>query len=371
MKFTIPSKKLLTYLSALSKVVNTKNPIAILENFLFTLKNGILVVTATDNENTIKARIELLDAEGNGSFTINVKMILDLLKELPDQGLTFEIDESNYEIHLSFLTGDYKFVGINGNEYPQKEETHEEKMQFTMPAKEITKSLSQTVFAVGTDPIRPILTGILWDIQPGEITFVSSDTHTLVRYENKHIAPGFSGSFILPSKPANILTGILTKEDENVTVSFDSKSVTFETDCYTLSSQFIHGKYPNYNAAIPKNNPLEVIVDRALLLNAIKRVSIFATYGGLIRLKLTENKISILAKEVTNMMSAEEFVTCEYSGDEFEIGFQKDNIIKMLNNIGVDNILIKMSESSRAGLFMPSEQAENEDLLILLMPMSL
>lgn len=369
MKFTISSKILLTHLSAVNKVVSSKNAIAILDNFLFTLKNNILVVTGTDKENTVIARIELLESEGEGAFALNVKRILDLLKELPDQGMTFEINEETYEIHLQYQNGDYKFVGVDGNEFPQMEESGEEKFEMLIPAKEIPKSIDKTVFAAGTDTMRPIMMGILWDIKPDSIVFVASDTHKLVRYINSSVAPGIEGSFILPTKPASILSSILAKEDGDVKVAFDSKSVSFETETYTLICRFINGKYPNYNAVIPQNNPYVITVDRQLLLNAIKRVGIFATDGGLVQLQFTDNNIFIKAQDVEYSTSAEECLSCEYSGENFSMGFNKDKIIEVLNNVVVDNVLIKISDPARPGLFLPVEQKENEDLLVLLMPM--
>ena len=265
--------------------------------------------------------------------------------------------------------GDYKFVGVDGNEFPQMEESGEEKFEMLIPAKEIPKSIDKTVFAAGTDTMRPIMMGILWDIKPDSIVFVASDTHKLVRYINSSVAPGIEGSFILPTKPASILSSILAKEDGDVKVAFDSKSVSFETETYTLICRFINGKYPNYNAVIPQNNPYVITVDRQLLLNAIKRVGIFATDGGLVQLQFTDNNIFIKAQDVEYSTSAEECLSCEYSGENLSMGFNKDKIIEVLNNVVVDNVLIKISDPARPGLFLPVEQKENEDLLVLLMPM--
>lgn len=369
MKFTIQSKTLLTHLSAVSKVVNTKSTISILENFLFTLKNGVLIVTGTDQENTITTRIELLQSEGEGSFAVNVKKMLELLKELPDQGFTFEVNDNTFEINIHYLNGEYKFVGIDGREYPQKEQMVEDTLEMHIPAEEITKSLEKTVFAVGTDPLRPVMTGVLWDIKPDEIRFVASDTHKLVRYVNNRVATGYTSSFIMPAKPANVLLGILSKEEENVKVVLGTKTVSFETNAYTLTTQQINGKYPDYNAVIPRNNPYEVTVDRAMLLTAIRRVAIFAAVGGLVSLEITNNQIMIRVQDVKDSTSAEEIVSCEYSGDRIVIGFNKDKIIEVLSNISVDNIYFKVSDPARPGLFVPVEQAENEDWIGLLMPM--
>ena len=369
MKFTISSKTLLAHLSAVSKVVNSKNTIAILDNFLFTLKNNVLIVTGTDKENTIISRIELMELEGEGSFAVNVKRLLDLLKELPDQNLTFEINEDNYEIHLQYMSGDYKFVGISGDEFPRKEESDsDDKFVMSIPASEIPMSIDKTVFAVSTETLRPIMMGVLWDIKPDCIVFVASDTHKLVRYINSNVKPGIEGSFILPAKPASILSSILSKEEGNVTITLESKCVSFETETYTLICQYINGKYPNYNAVIPQNNPYEITVDRAMLLNAVKRVAVFSS-GSLVKMRFTENKIYIDAQDMDYSLSAKESLDCEYSGEEITVGFNKVDIINVLGSIDIDNIMFKLSDPVRPGLFVPVEQRENDDWLALVMPM--
>lgn len=369
MKFTIASKALLTHLSSVSKVVSQKNTISILDNFLFTIKNGMLIATGTDQENTITARMELQDSEGEGSVAVNAKRMLELLKELPDQALVFEIDDNNFEIHLQYHNGDYKFVGENGAEYPRQEINTEEKLEMSIPASEITKSIERTIFAASTDQLRAIMMGVLWDIKPEEIVFVATDTHQLVRLVNSRIQAGFEGSFVLPTKPANILSSILAKEDGDVKVSIDTKSVSFETETYTVSCQFLNGKYPNYNAAIPQSNPYDVIVDRVTFLNAVRRVAVFATEGGLIQLEISNSKIDIKTQDLNYSSSAQECVDCDYTGDTLTVGFNKDKIIEVLSNINCDSVNLKLSAPGRPGLFMPIEQEEKEDWLALLMPM--
>ncbi len=369
MKFTIASKALLSHLSSVSKVVSQKNTISILDNFLFTIKNGMLVATGTDQENTITARMELQDSEGEGSVAVNAKRMLELLKELPDQALVFEIDDNNFEIHLQYHNGDYKFVGENGAEYPRQEINTEEKLEMTIPASEITKSIERTIFAASTDQLRTIMMGVLWDIKPEEIVFVATDTHQLVRLVNSRIQAGFEGSFVLPTKPANILSSILAKEDGDVKVSIDTKSVSFETETYTVSCQFLNGKYPNYKAAIPQSNPYDVIVDRVTFLNAVRRVAVFATEGGLIQLEISNSRIDIKTQDLNYSSSARECVDCDYTGDTLTMGFNKDKIIEVLSNINCDSINLKLSAPGRPGLFMPIEQEEKEDWLALLMPM--
>lgn len=369
MKFSVSSKVMLAHLSAVSKVVSTKSNIAILSNFLFVVKNGKLIVTGTDKESTIVANVPVEDVEGELSFAISVKKLLDLFKEMPEQGVTFEVDENTFETSIRCLNGEFKFAGLDGAEFPEREAHEEELFSMTIPASEIPRSLDKTIFAAGTDPMRPVMMGILWDIKEDSIVFVSSDTHKLARYINKSVKPNIQGSFILPVKIAAVLTSILEKQEQDVVVSFDSKSVMFEAGDYLLECRFINGKYPNYNAVIPQNNPYEITVDKNALLNVVKRVSIFATDGGLIQMNISNNQLLLKATDPEMLSNAEERLACEYQGEDLSIGFHKDRLIEVLNSFNVDNIIIKISDPARPGLFLPVEQKEDEDWVVLVMPM--
>lgn len=369
MKFSVSSKVMLAHLSAVSKVVSTKSNIAILSNFLFVVKDGKLIVTGTDKESTIVANVPVEDVEGELSFAISVKKLLDLFKEMPEQGVTFEVDENTFETSIRCLNGEFKFAGLDGAEFPEREAHEEDLFSMTIPAAEIPRSLDKTIFAAGTDPMRPVMMGILWDIKEDSIVFVSSDTHKLARYINKSVKPNFQGSFILPVKIAAVLTSILEKQEQDVVVSFDSKSVMFEAGDYLLECRFINGKYPNYNAVIPQNNPYEITVDKNALLNVVKRVSIFATDGGLIQMNISNNQLLLKATDPEMLSNAEERLACEYQGEDLSIGFHKDRLIEVLNSFNVDNIIIKISDPARPGLFLPVEQKEDEDWVVLVMPM--
>ena len=369
MKFSVSSKVMLAHLSAVSKVVSTKSNIAILSNFLFVVKDGKLIVTGTDKESTIVANVPVEDVEGELSFAISVKKLLDLFKEMPEQGGTFEVDENTFETSIRSLNGEFKFAGLDGAEFPEREAHEEDLFSMTIPAAEIPRSLDKTIFAAGTDPMRPVLMGILWDIKEDSIVFVSSDTHKLARYINKSVKPNIQGSFILPVKIAAVLTSILEKQEQDVVVSFDSKSVMFEAGDYLLECRFINGKYPNYNAVIPQNNPYEITVDKNALLNVVKRVSIFATDGGLIQMNISNNQLLLKATDPEMLSNAEERLACEYQGEDLSIGFHKDRLIEVLNSFNVDNIIIKISDPARPGLFLPVEQKEDEDWVVLVMPM--
>ena len=251
------------------------------------------------------------------------------------------------------------------------EESGEEKYEMLIPASEIPKSIDKTVFAAGTDTMRPIMLGILWDIKPDSIVFVASDTHKLVRFENSRLKPGITSSFILPSKPASILNGIISKSDGDVKITFDSKSATFETENFTLTCRFINGKYPNYNSVIPQNNPFVISVDRVSLLNAVKRVSVFSSAGGMIKFDISENQLKLTAENLDFMKKAEETVACDYNGEEMAIGFNDEKLIEILSNINSDIVVVKLLDPTRAGIFVPDSQPEGEDVLMLLMPMML
>lgn len=372
MKFNVSSKELQQQLSAVSKVINTKNALSILDNFLLKVEGNVLSITGSDQENTMTATVEVMDVEGSGSIAVPYKRLLDMLKEISGQGLTFYINDTTKEIDIRFLNGHFNFMGLSGDEYPQRATFEGDTHSFTVPAKMIQKGLDNTIFAVSSETLRPIMTGILWDITEDAITFVSSDTHKLVRYINNEGNPGLVGSFIMPSKPANILRSIIGKDVENIEVTMDSKSATFKFANYSLSCRFINGNYPNYNRVIPQDNPFELTIDRVSLLNAMRRVALFASMASnLVRLNIQSNEILLSSQDFDYSTSAEERVDCEYQGNSMSIGFNATYMIEVLNNLKGDTIIINLSDPARAGILHPLKQESGEDVLMLLMPMQL
>lgn len=372
MKFKVNSKLLSARLTAVSKVVNSKNTITILDNFLFSLEGDILVVTGSDNENTLIARIPVESAEGQGRFAVNVKNMLDAIKSVSDQTLDFNIDDRNFEINIRYQNGFFNFIGINGDEFPRRDEQTGGQIRLTLSAKEVAESLDHTLFAVATEDFRPIMMGVLWDIKDDSIVFVASDTHKLVRFTNNHLMGGEAGdhNFILPAKPASILLSLLPREEgEVVKVEVDEKGAIFTCDEFTLICRLINGRYPNYNSVIPENNPHVVTFDRVSLLNAVKRVSVFASVGGLVKFDLRQNSILLKTQDIDLSTSAEETVSCDYAGAAMVIGFNAERTIEVLNSIDDDNVVLHLGDPSRAGVFFPMEQKEGRELLILLMPM--
>ena len=360
MKFKIQSKTFLSKLSAVSKVVNSKNVLSILDNFLFQLEGDTLTVTASDAENTIISRISVDDAEGQGSFAVNVKYILEALKCLPDQLLSFDINDDNLEININYRNGNFNFIAVNAAE----------STTIMVPAKEIAKGISKTIFAVAVnEDMRPQMMGIYWDIKPDSIIFVASDTHKLARYINKNITTGVERSFIMPTKPASLLQNFLPNDDTQVKVVINDNGAYFETDTFSLNCRFIKGSYPNYASVIPTNNPFTLTIDRECILNAVRRVSVFASVGGLVKFELSLDTIQLRSQDIDFSTSAQEAVSCDYKGESMIIGFNDGHLIELFANINSDNIVLQLSDPSRACVFLPDEQDENEDFLVLLMPM--
>ena len=372
MKFIVSSTALLSHLQAISRVINSKNSMAILDNFLFRLEGNTLTMTASDQETTMTTEIEVLEAEGQGLFAVSAKILLEPLKELPDQPLTFEINDENLEIFLYFQNGKYNFIGVNGDEYPQKSPLSADAKTLQMPAQVLLNGLNRTLFATGDDELRPIMNGIYIDIHPEDIIFVASDSHKLVRCKNDSIQSGLTSSFILPKKPATLLKNILPKESDDVSITFDDKNAVFTLSNFVLNCRLIEGRYPNYASVIPQNNPNRIIVDRAVFVNVLRRVSVFSDQASnLVKLQLRDNQIQVSAQDIDFSTSAEENVSCNYTGDPMGIGFKSTFLIEILNNISSQEVTIELSDPSRAGLILPVENQPNEDLLMLLMPMML
>lgn len=372
MKFNVSSKTLYSYVSAVSKVINSKNALTILNNFLFELSDNTLTITASDLENTLVAHLEVMDAEGEGKFCVDARRMVDLLKEMPDQGISFDINDDNLAVEIVYPSGNYSFIAINGNEYPSNESVDESTdiIEFTCPTEQIIKGIDNTLFAVGNDDLRPQMMGILWDIKPDAITFVATDTRKLVKYRNAMSAPGFEGSCILPIKPATVIKNVFAKEDE-VKVTLEPKSATFESPSYKFNCRFIKGSFPDYNRVIPVKNPYAITVDRQSFLNAVRRVGVFVDQGhGLVKFKIEKDQLTMKATDNNFCTSAREVVPCDFTGTEIIIGFSAPYLIEIFNTISTTDILIKLSDPSRPGVFVPSENSENSELLMLLMPMT-
>lgn len=370
MKFVLQSKALQTQLQAVSKVINTKNAMSILDNFLFIVEGNRLTIVGSDQENIMKASLNVEESDRDGRFALNAKRLLDMLKEVSNQGLTFVLDESTMAVDIQFLTGHFSLMAVDAKEYPIGDEIEATAQRLTIPADVVQKGIEATAFAVSTETLRPVMMGIFWDIHPEDITFVSSDTHKLVRYINTSTAPGITTSFITPAKPANILRGIISAEDTEVEAIIGEKNATFNVGDYSLTCRFIKGNYPDYKRVIPVDNPFNVEVNRNDLLSATRRIALSASQAtGLVKLDISDNQIHLSASDSDYHLSAEDNITCSYNGNQMTIGFKAQFIIEVLSSMKGDSVNLKLSDPSRPGIFIPETQQDNEDMLILLMPM--
>lgn len=370
MRFNIDGKLFQQNLQSVNKVINSKNALSILDNFLFTVEDGILTVTGSDQENIVTARMEVMDSDSDGAIAVPAKSLLEITKEINNQPLTFSLNEETGEIDLAFLNGHFKFMGINADEFPKGESVAEDAIVLDVPSSVIQNGIENTLYAVSLEPIRPMMTGIYWDIHEGDITFVASDTHKLVRYINTNVNPGVERGFIMPSKPASILRSVLPKEEENVKVTIGDKGAKFELSKFTLTCRFIKGNYPNYNRVIPTTNPFIMNVDRLAFLNAMRRVAIFASKASnLVKLELTQGSMRLAAQDLDYGTSAEERVMCDYHGNDMTIGFNAQFTVEILSNLGGDMVIVRLSDPARPGVFEPLEQKPNENIVTIQMPM--
>ncbi|MDR1743222.1 MAG: DNA polymerase III subunit beta [Dysgonamonadaceae bacterium] len=373
MKFVVSSAALLNHLQAISRVINSKNALPILDCFLLNLKENTLSLTAADNETRLETSVDVSTAEGEGMLAVNAKNLLDPLRELPDQPLTFEINDETLEVYIYYHNGKYNFVGLKGDEYPQpKELKQDSSMTLTLSAGILLDGINRTVFATADDELRPVMNGIYFDITADDVTFVASDGHKLVRVTNKSVKSEGRSSFILPKKPANLLKSLLPKESGEVEIKFDENNAYIQMSNYMMICRFVEGRYPNYNSVIPKDNPNTVALDRVAFLAALKRVAVFSNpASSLIKLQLSDDKIVVSAQDIDFLTAAEETMPCQYGGKTMSIGFKAVFLIDILNNIPSSDVRLELSDPSRAGIILPVENEENEDMLTLLMPMML
>ena len=370
MNFVVSSATLSKSLQGISGVLSTNNTLPILDNFLFKIEDGVLFVSASDAETMIRTRVDITSAENNLKICIPAKLLMDILKNLPEQPCTFKIDSSNFEIEIVYDNGKSKMVGFDGDDFPKTPEV-ENPSTIKMTGDIITSAINKTLFATGVDDLRPVMSGVFCEFSPENITFVATDAHKLVRYTRTDSQATSSSSFILPKKPLNLLKSTVSSEEE-VQLEYNDSNAVFTFGEIVLVCRLIDGKYPNYEAVIPKENPNVLTIDRLQFLSSVKRVSIFANKTThQIKLKLAGSELTLSAEDIDFANEAKERITCNYSGDDLEIGFNSRFLMEMLNNLDSTEVRLEMSESSRAGLLMPAESRENENILMLVMPVML
>ncbi len=371
MKFTVSSSALLNHLSAISRVINPKSTLPILDSFLFQLEGTLLRITASDIETTLETTLEVISGESDGCFAISAKMLLDPLKEFPEQPIEFIINE-NLEVTILSENGKYALIGQNGNEYPKNPTSNTAKKCFTIQNNELLTGITRTIFATADDELRPVMNGIHFDLMGENMTMVASNGHKLVKYTTTAATIEEHTTFILPRKPANLLKGILPKEEGMITAELDAKNAIFTLSNYKMICRLTEGVYPKYNSAIPTNNNNKIIIDRLTFLTALKRVSAFSNQAiNLVALQFEGNNLNISTQDIDFSTSAKENITCQHDGENLKIGFNSLLLIEILNNIPSTDVILELADRSRAGIILPSENNEGEELLMLLMPMML
>ncbi|MEY3398902.1 MAG: polymerase subunit beta [Bacteroidota bacterium] len=370
MKFIVTSTALHKQLQLLSGVLNSSNTLPILDNFLFEIKGKELILSASDLETAMTTRMAI-EAKEDGIIAVPARLVLDILKSLPEQPLTFTIDTKTFGIEISSDFGKYKLTGQNGEDFP-KAPAVEQAKSVKLTGSLLSKAIAKTIFASGNDDMRPVMSGVFFEITENSLRLVATDAHKLVRYSRTDVG-GASASFIVPKKPLNLLRSALGNSDSEVVVEHTENNALFTFDNVTLMCRLIEGKYPNYEAVIPKENPNKLTIDRLDFYNSIRRVSIFANKTThQVRLKISGSELNISAEDLDFANEAQERLSCSYNGEDMEIGFNSRFLQEMLNNLETENINLEMSAPNRAGILTPVERKdEAEDVLMLVMPVML
>ncbi|MBQ8205406.1 MAG: DNA polymerase III subunit beta [Alistipes sp.] len=371
MKFTVSSSALLSLLATTGKVISNKNTLPILDYFLIELRGDELTVTTSDLETTLVGHLKVLSVEREGVIAAPAKLMLDSLKEFPEMPLEFDVNDSTWEIKVRWASGSLSIPGASAVSYPAMQSIGAEHKEILMDVDMLIAGINKTIFATADDELRPVMNGVYFNFEPGKVTFVATDAHKLVRSVSECVDVDFSASFILPKKPANLLKGVLLKEEEPIRVVFDAKNVIFELKNHKFVCRLIEGNYPNYNAVIPTANPNKVLVDRVELVNGIKRVAVCSNpTTNLIRMDIAANKISLAAQDIDFSVSANETISCSYDGSPVTIGFKSTFLVEILSNIDTPTVMIELADSTRAGVFKPVYDDKHVgEVLMLLMPM--
>ncbi len=372
MRFTLSSTTLSSHLSTLSKVITNKNAIAILDCFLFEVRDGQLIITASDSENVMKATCQLDETDGNGSFAVSSQTILDAVRELPEQPLSFDVDTDKLVVKVYYQNGMYNFTVQNAEEYPQTQPLPTNVTRITFDSGVLLANISRTLFATASEELRPVMNGIYFDITPEFTAIVASDGSKLVRNRNFSVRGEGNASFILPKKPATLLKSVLSKDGGDVVIQFNDRNAMINFADGVLICRLIEGRYPNYNSVIPQDNPNQIRIGRKTLISTLRRVMPFASESSqLVKFVVTQGKIEVSSEDIDFATSAKEEITCEYEGMNMSIGFKGSSLSEILTNLEGEEVIVELADPSRAGVVVPAEQPDQEEVLMLIMPMLL
>lgn len=370
MRFTVSSTALSTRLVALSRVINSKNSLPILGDFLFEVIDGRLQLTASDSEVMMKTTIELNDNDGNGRFCVGNHDLLEAVKGFSEQPIIFDVDQESNIAKINYQNGMFSLPVENADEYPQQQQVGDAATTITISPQLLADNINRSLFATAQDELRPVMNGIYFDLTPDCLAVVASDGHKLVRNKIFTIKSDLPAAFILPKKPASLLKGVLGKQGGDVVMRFDERNAEINFEEGVIICRLIEGRYPNYNSVIPQSNPNQLTVDRLGLLAALRRVQPFSNdSSNLIRFHVENGTLQLDAEDYDFSKTATERMSCDYNGMPMSIGFKGSSFIEILSNFDCEQVLIQLADPSRAGLVLPSEQPENQDVLMLMMPM--
>ena len=372
MNFIVSSSYLLKNLSSISGVITSNPVVPILENVLFEIENGNLLITASDLQTSVMVELQV-ESKENGSVAIPAKILIDTLKNLPEQPVTFSIDENNYNIEINSDNGRYKLAGENSADFPIGPQISD-CYYFTVNANTLALAIGNTIFSTSTDELRPAMTGVFFRLSSNSCTFVSTDGHRLVKYIRTDISGDeVDHDMIIPRKSLNLLKTIIPSDDKNdINIEFNASNAFFSNDNIKLVCRLIDERYPDYENVIPSDNSNSIEVDKSEILSSLKRISIYANKTtNQVRLKVSGSEILISAEDLDFSNEANERISCEHDGDDIEIGFNAKFLIEILSNIHSDKVIFKLSEPNRAGLVLPEDIEDEEDLTMLVMPVML
>ena len=372
MRFTVSSTALSSKLNALSRVINSKNSLPILADFLFDINDNVLYLTASDSENVMKTQLELTESDGNGRFCIGNHDLLEAVKGFSEQPITFEVDTMTNIAKISYQNGLFSLPVENADDFPQPQGLNFAANEIVISSALLAENINRSIFATAQDELRPVMNGIYFDLTPEHLAIVASDGHKLVRNKVLSVHSEQPAAFILPKKPAGLLKNLLSKDGGDITIRFDERNAQINYGDGEIICRLIEGRYPNYNSVIPQNNPNQLTVDRLALLAALRRVQPFANdSSNLIRFHVEGGTLQLNAEDYDFSKTATERMSCDYNGQPMSIGFKGSSFIEILSNFDCQEVIIQLADPSRAGLVLPSEQPENQDVLMLMMPMLL
>ncbi len=370
MKFIVNSSYLLKQLSYINGVITTNPVVPILENFLFEIDKNHLTVTASDLQTSMITEIAV-ESKERGNIAVPARILLDTLKNLPDQPVTFSIDESTYSIELSSDNGRYKLSGENATDFPKVPSVSND-FSASLSSEVLARAINNTIFATSNDELRPAMTGVYVSLGEKNTTFVSTDGHRLVRYRRTDVKSESGNTIIIPRKALNLLKSTLPSENTDVTIDFNTANAFFKFGSIRMICRLIDERFPDYENVIPSSSTIKMTINRGDFLSSLKRISIYANKTThQVRLKITGSQLQVSAEDLDFSNEANERLACEHEGEDIEIGFNARFMIEMLSNLDTDQIKLNMSAPNKAGVILPVEKDKNEDILMLVMPVML